>query len=176
MRTSATLAGLLLTTGLLAGCGSDGGNGGGDTGGDSTSAYCDEIKSAQGDLDTIMSGTSPDFTQLDQAITRMQEIAAKAPEAVDEEWGRLSGALTQVTDALDEAGLSLEDLGTMMETQELPEGVDVGTLAQIGEDLQALDNEGLQEAADAIAKHAEDECGIEMDAPSAPEPSAPEPS
>lgn len=176
MRTTAIIATVLLSASLVAGCGSSdkspeksaakssdkatsgttAGSGGGD--------YCDELKAAKADFDTFNS-SSPDFTKFDDAIAAFHELAGDAPPAVAADWKTLDAALTGMEKALADAGLKIEDLGTIL-AGKLPPGMTTAQVQAIGPKLQAafsgLETPDVQKAGDAIEKHAKSECGVEL--------------
>lgn len=148
LRRRGASAGLLLAAALLTGCG----------GGDS-SAYCDAVASAQDSLGGIDETT--DFADLERAIGELRDLADQAPTEVEDDWAVLTGALTDLTDALDRAGVTFDDLGSLAEGQ-MPENLDLDKLTQLGEDLQGLGAAEVQEASNAITRHAEEECGLDF--------------
>lgn len=174
MRTTAIFATVLLSASLLAGCGSsdkgadksaggkagDNASSGTDNGGD----YCDELKAAQADFDSFNSDT-PDFSRFDDAIATFHKLAGDAPSAVAADWKTLDGALSGMEKALADAGLKIEDLGSIT-AGKLPPGMTAQQLQEIGPKLQAafsdLDTPEVQKAGNAIEKHAKTECGVTL--------------
>ena len=73
----------------------------------------------------------------------------------------MNEGVQQIEDAFADAGLELDDLGDVM-TGEIPEGVDMEKLEQLGTTLEELDSPEFQEASDAISEHAEQECDITL--------------
>ncbi|HEY0904837.1 MAG TPA: hypothetical protein VGE14_13205 [Marmoricola sp.] len=169
MRTTTTLlATVVLSAGLLAGCGDDGGDGGdakSSGGTDSGSSYCDKLKDAKESFDSFESDT-PDFDQFEDAIETFHDLADSAPSEVEDEWKTLDGAFTSMEKSLQDAGLSFEDLGTITAGQ-LPEGMTAAELQALTPKLQEaftdLDNEKFEEAGETIEKHAKSECDIVLD-------------
>ncbi|MGL5808333.1 MAG: hypothetical protein ACRCYQ_00115 [Nocardioides sp.] len=144
----ALLAVATLTTVLLSGCGSD------------TEAYCDSLKSATKDFDAF---ENADMADLDAAIKTFHKLAKAAPDEVADEWKTLDGTLVTVEKTLDEAGLKFSDLEDL-QAGKIPEDLDPAKLTDLGEDLQKLDDKKAQKAADAIEKHAKDECDVDLNA------------
>jgi hypothetical protein len=160
MRTTAILSTVLLSATLVAGCGGDGGS--------STNDYCDELRAAKSDFDSLNSDT-PDFKAFGDAIGTLHKLADGAPSEVADEWKTLDGALTTLEKDLDEAGLSLEKLGEITEamtTGELPEGMTQEDLADLGPTLEKtfgkLDDDKFEKAGDKIEKHAKSECNVDI--------------
>ena len=155
MRTSAFLAGLALTTGLLTGC-----SGGGEAAVTDTEAYCEQLKTDEKFFSAV-SGADADPSQFGEAVDRLHGLADKAPDEIAEEWGTLDTAFTEVETVLAEAGIKPEDLAGLQQGQ-IPEGVDIAKLRAIGPKIKQLDSPELQDAAATIRKHAKSECGVTM--------------
>jgi hypothetical protein len=139
---------------LLAGCGDDGGGGGG---GDS---YCDALKSTQKEFESF---EDSDFSSFDEFTDRVDEFADDAPDEVKDDWKILADALKEFVGALEDAGLTPEDLEGM-QSGEVPEGVDMEALTEAMTQAQALGSEAVQKATENIEKHAKEECNIEFSA------------
>jgi hypothetical protein len=136
-----------LMSGMLTGCG-----------GSDTDAYCDSLKDAKADIESLDAG---DVAQFDEAFKTIHKLADEAPDEVKDDWEVLDGALSDMEKALNDAGLELSDLEGLSSGQ-LPEGVDQAKLAQLGEQMQAIASDEVTEAGENIDKHAEDECGIKI--------------
>jgi len=141
-----------LMTGLLAGCGGDGGGSAG--GGD----YCDSIEDAKAEFGDIEGG---DFAGFDQAIDTVHELADDAPDEVADDWEVLEGALDDLVAALEKAGIELSDLEAMSRG-EMPPGLDPAKLQELAADMQDFGGEELETATDNIEKHAKDECDVDL--------------
>ena len=165
-KTAAIVAGLVLTSGLLAGCGDDGDGG---DGGASGGSYCDQLRAAKEDINSLTGdGGTPDFAGFDEIIATMRELADDAPDEVADDWDVLTGGLDAITEALDDLGITLEELMTSMTTGQLPEGVTQEDLIAVGEELQELGGDEMEEAGDAISEHAKSECDVDLDETPAP--------
>ena len=170
MRVTVIMSTVVLSAGLLAGCGSgDDDKSGADKGdkdkGSSASGdYCTQLKSAKADFDTFESD-SPDFSKFDDAIATFHELADDAPSEVADDWKTLDGALTTMESALEDAGLKLEDLGAISAGQ-LPEGMTAEELQALGPKLQSsfsgLETDDVKKAGDEIEKHAKSECNVDL--------------
>ena len=175
MRVTVIMSAVVLSAGLLAGCGSgddkksgaDEGDKGDKDKGTSANAsgdYCTQLKAAKADFDTFESD-SPDFSKFDDAIATFHDLAGEAPSEVADEWKTLDGALTSMESALKDAGLELEDLGAISAGQ-LPEGMTAAEVQALGPKLQSsfsgLDTDEVKKAGDEIEKHAKAECGVDL--------------
>ena len=164
-KTAGILTGLVLACGVLAGCGDDdGGNGAGG----SSESYCDQLADAKEDINAITSSGTPDFSKFDDIVGTMRDLAEDAPDEVADDWKVMTDGLDAITDALDELGITLEELMTSMGTGQLPEGVTQEELIAVGEELEGLAGDKMDEAGDAISEHAKTECDIDLDETSAP--------
>ncbi len=172
-RTATIMAGLLLGASLLGACGDDGDKGtkdskdskdsaqGADSGG---GEYCDTLKSSAEEIKEFTAdGSAPDFDKFDTFLEKANDIADAAPSGIDKDWETLLGAVDKLTDALKEAGITLEELATAGSTGKLPEGVDQEKLAELGTELQSLTGEEFQQASDRISTHAKEECGVDLE-------------
>jgi len=144
------LAAATLLSGVLTGCG------GGDS--EATDSYCDSLKDAKADIETLDAG---DVAKFDEAFKTIHDLADEAPDEVKDDWEVLDGALSDMETALNDAGLKLSDLEGLQSGQ-LPEGVDQAKLAALGQKMQDIASDEVQKAGDNIDKHAEDECGIKL--------------
>lgn len=159
MRVTAVLSTLVLSVGLVAGCGDDGGDSS-----SSNSAYCKGLQAASADFATFDS-PSPDFDRLDDALKTFHELANEAPAAVASEWKVFDDALTAVEKDLAAVGLTVKDLGLFTQGQ-LPEGVSADELAALTPKLAAtfskLEDESFSKATDKIFAHGKSECGVDL--------------
>jgi hypothetical protein len=165
MRVTVILSTVVLGAGLLAGCGGSGDKAGsGDKGGSSASGYCKDLKAAQSDFTTLNSDT-PDFSKLDDAIKTFHKLADEAPSAVHDDWKTLDDAFSSVTKALDDAGISMDDLAKITSGQ-MPEGMTQDDLAALGPKLQStfsnLDQDAVKKAGENVEKHAKSVCKVDL--------------
>ena len=156
MRNPAVLAGLALAASVLTGCGGDGG----DAGPTDTETYCKQLKTDEKYF-TAFSGGDADPSKLGEAIDRIHGLADKAPDAVVTEWDLLDSTLSEIERTLAQAGISTEDLAGL-QGGDLPKDVNVAELAKLAPKLRSLNSPELQEAAETIRTHAQDECGVEL--------------
>ena len=159
-RTALITAGLLLGAGLLGGCG------GGDDGGSKASGgdYCDTLKEAQKNIKSFTAeDATPDFSKFQDFLDTAKELADEAPSKIKDDWDTMLGAMNDLTSALKDAGLTIEDFGKATSSGQLPDGVDQTKLAELSTKLQSLDSTEIQKAGDAINKQAKDDCGVDLD-------------
>ena len=152
MRTATALAALTLALSTLTACGS-GGDG-------AASSYCKELKADKAYFKSLGSG-SPDVSKLDDAFAKMHSLAGKAPDAVSADWKVLDGALTSITKALKDAGISYSDIAKMQQGQ-VPKGADPTKLAALAPKLQAISGAKVTKASKAIEKHAKSTCKVTL--------------
>jgi hypothetical protein len=159
MKKTFGLAAAAVLTFALSACGDDNGGDGG-SGGYDEAAYCDAYKSAESEFEDA------DFSQLDeetfgQLQDKVTEMREKAPEDLKDEWETFEGALDEFQTLLSDAGLSLEDLSNISDPSDLPEGVTIEDLQELGTKMQDFaENNDIQSATDAIEKDAETRCDI----------------
>ena len=148
------IAAAALGLGLLTACGDDGGGSAG--GGD----YCDDLKAAKKELDSIQGG---DFGSLEKTTDAMHDLADEAPDELKDDWETLVEGVDKIVKALKDAGLTDEDMANLQSGQ-IPDGVDMAALQDLMTEIQALDTEEFSKASEAINKHAKDECGVDLQA------------
>lgn len=138
-----------LVAGVLSACGGGSGD---------TEAYCDSLKQAKTDVEAL---SDQDLDKFDEAFQTIHEVAGDAPDDVKDDWKVLDDALNEMETALEDAGLELSDLGSLQSGQ-LPEGVDQAKLLALGEKMQNIASEEVEQAGDNIQKHAKDECDLDF--------------
>jgi hypothetical protein len=149
MRSSVALAALALALASLTACGSD-----------ADSAYCKDLKADKAYFASF-NGGNPDVSKLDDAFNRMHSLADEAPDPVADDWKVLDKALTSITDALKDAGISFADIAKMQQGQ-LPKGADPQKIAALAPKLQAMSSAKVEKASKSIEKHAKDTCGVKL--------------
>jgi hypothetical protein len=171
MRLTVILSTVVLTTGLVAGCGGGGGGdkaSSGDKGGSSASTgdYCKDLKAAKSDFATLNADT-PDFGKLDDAISTFHQLAGEAPSAVSDDWKTLDGAFATLQKALKDAGISMDDLAAITRG-EMPAGMSQADLTALGPKLESsfsdLDQDAVKTAGDNVEKHAKSVCHVDLNA------------
>jgi hypothetical protein len=152
------VATVLVIGATLSACGDDGGDSGGSSAGD----YCDQLQDAKDRVEGI-DLTALDDAKYDELVSEFNDLQDAAPDEVKDDWSTLNDTLTQFKGLLDDAGISLDDLSGL-QSGEIPDGVDVSKLQELGTKMQELtDNGDFEDASDAISQHAQDECGIDLD-------------
>lgn len=146
----------------LASCGDD--DKGGDGGSASGASYCDQISSIKDNFEDIDFSTLSDST-FDDMQSAFSSLEAAAPDDVKDEWATLGDTFDRFQQALDDAGISLDDLKAMSEDPSaIPEDIDLQALQQLGTEMNAIaEDNDLQAATDAISKEVKDECGIDLE-------------
>jgi hypothetical protein len=140
---------------LFTACGGDDGGGGAD-GGD----YCDDLKAAKKNLDTIEGG---DLSSLGDTADQIHKLRDEAPDEIKDDWEVLADGFDKIIAAFEKAGLDEEDIANLQSGQ-LPDDVDMAELQAAMTEIQDLGGEEFEKAGDNIAKHAKDECGIDLEA------------
>ena len=165
MRVTVILSTIVLATGLVAGCGGGGDkDSSGAKAGSSSSGYCADLKAAKADFSTLNADT-PDFSKLNDAIKTFHELADEAPSAVADDWKTLDHAFSTLQKALDDAGISMDDLAAITRG-EMPKGMTQADLAALGPKLQSsfgdLDQDAVKKAGDNVEKHATSVCHVDL--------------
>ena len=165
LTTRAAAAGAVLVLGSLAGCG------GSDSGGDSSSSgedYCASLEEAKAQFDSLDEG---DLANFEEAFGTLRELGDQAPEEISAEWDTMISGIDQLEQAVEEAGLTLDELAEIaQDPSAMPDDVDMAKLQELGTKMQELDSQEFTEAGDAITAHAEEECGITLDEGASEEP------
>jgi len=132
---------------------------GGDDGGSASSGadYCDTLKEAKSDLEAIDSKLNQD--NFDKVAERAQQLEDAAPDEVKGDWATYNDALDTFTGALDDAGLSIDDLSS----GEMPDDVDPSKLQDVQEKLQDAGKD-ISTATENIKQHAKTECDVDFGA------------
>ena len=149
-RRAATLSVLVAASGLFVACG------GTDT--PEADGYCASVADAEADFAVLQAG---DVAQFDDAFRALHELAKESPEAIDRDWKVLDGAIGDLESALSAAGLTVTDLDAVG-AGNLPEDLDPRDLDALLTDLEALASDDVAAAADAIERHAFEECDVEL--------------
>lgn len=156
-RSAAIAAGLVLGAGLLSGCGGDDGDSKAAGGGD----YCDTLKAAAKTVQSF-TGDSSDFSKFDDFIDAAKDLEEQAPSDLADDWKIVIGGMEDLTAAVEDSGITLEQLMAAATTGEMPPGVDQAKLMALAPKLQSLSGEEMEAATDAIDKHAKDECDVDL--------------
>lgn len=141
----------VMTLTVLTGCG-------GDNGGSSGSgSYCDDLQSAK---DSFIGLIDNQITQdtFDQLRAALHTLAAEAPSGAKDDWSTFSHAVDTFSAALDNAGLTMDDLRDMGAGQ-MPGGTDMQTAMRAA---RSLDSVAVSNAQSAIFRNARSECHIDL--------------
>jgi hypothetical protein len=163
MKKTLALASIVLMAGSLSACGGDNNNS------SSGGSYCDQIKDVKASTDGL------DFTTLSSAQfadfkSSLRDVESAAPDDVKGDWKTFNDTLDEVSQILDDAGLSFDDLQAISkDPTNLPDGVDIAKLQEFAQKMQALDTRSeFEDASNAIQASVKDQCGIVLDETSSP--------
>jgi hypothetical protein len=151
-------AAAVVALGALSGCGDSTDSADNPDGGNSAEDYCAELKSAK---DAFASFDGGDPTKFSDAIQQLRDLGGQAPEEISDDWQTMVQAMDGLEAAVEEAGLSFEDLATLGEGA-LPEGVTPADITKLQADVKALDDPKIEEAGNNISDHAKSECGVDI--------------
>lgn len=179
------LVGVLLMLATLTACGGDDGGSAADSGSDSSSEsadeptdsgddsaseptegsaggaggdYCDSLKEARDRLQAL-EGQGGDTADFDEAIDALRDISVDAPSNVAGDWRVLIGGFDTLVQALDDAGVSLEDLSDPQAMSDIKPQ----ELQQLQQQLGTLDSKKFKQAANSISQHASSKCGFDLE-------------
>ncbi len=156
--THTAVAGTFVVLGALAGCG---GSDGGDASTDSAGDYCASLEEAKTQFDSLDQG---DLANFDEAFGTLRGLADQSPDEVSAEWETMVGGIDQLEAAVEEAGLTLDELAAIAEDPTaMPDDVDMAKLQELGTKMQELNSAEFTEAGDAITAHAKEECNIDLE-------------
>jgi hypothetical protein len=139
-------AGMVMAAGTLTGCGGG------------TEEYCNSLEDATSQFDSLEGGSPEDFGD---AVATFRELGDDAPDEVSEDWEVLNKTFDDMEAALEDAGLSFDDLGTLT-SGELPEGVDPADVESLSATFEEMNSDAVQQAGDDIEAHAQEECDIDL--------------
>jgi len=145
------MAGALLLLASVTACGGDDGGDGGSSSGD----YCDTLKSATEKFEAL---SDQDFGEFDEVISTLQQLGDEAPEEVSADWKVLNDGLGEFQAALDEAGVSMEDLSDPEAIADL----DPDAMQNLTEVAQGMSGQEFEDASKNIEEHAKSECDVDL--------------
>lgn len=148
VRRAAPVAALgLALTACLTGCASQ------------TDRYCDELRSQKPTLARLaVESGKPERNVLDDTLTVWQDLRAKAPGDIQDEWQTLVFALQGLVDAFHKAGTTPDRYNPASP----PPGVSKQD-AQLVQDAAAqLASERVRSAGAAVEQHARDVCKVDL--------------
>ncbi|CAN5847302.1 hypothetical protein BH20ACT6_BH20ACT6_08540 [soil metagenome] len=178
MTTRTAAAGVVLVLGSLAGCSGDDAASSDQAAEEASSAdeptsgaggsneeYCAALKDAKAEFEAL-EGSNPDsMKKLDSSLDTMRELGDKSPDEVSSEWKTLVSGIDQLEQAVQDAGLTLDQLSAISENPDpksLPKGVTIEKVQKLGVELQQLNSEQMSQAQDKIDANAQQECGITL--------------
>lgn len=144
-KTPALLAAAVFVA-ILSGCG----------GGGADSQYCKDLEAAAPKFAALRTS---DTGQLEDVFKASHSLAAEAPSDVKDDWQVLDEGMTEIEDALKDAGIKFSDFAELQKGK-IPEGVDVKKLQGLPAKFQKLDSPAFDKASKAIGQHAKDVCKV----------------
>jgi hypothetical protein len=150
------LAVAVLLVGSVAACGDDSSNGDGES--NDAGSYCDDLKDAKEEFASL-EGEDADPAVLEDAFSTMQKLGDEAPDEVAADWDVLTEGFDKIQQALDDAGIGLEDL----DDPDALATMDPAAAQKLTQVFSSLDGDEFSGAADAITKHAKDECDVDLE-------------
>lgn len=162
MKKSLGLASAFLLAATLTACSDSGSSSAGD--------YCKVLKDTKEDLNNLDQGqlNEQTFSDLKEKINKLEE---SAPDKVADDWRTIGAGMDQMKGVLDDAGISLDDLEGMNKGQ-LPEGVDMTQLTELGNKLNEITKEDskFDKATQTVEQHAKDVCKVDLNGSSTTAP------
>jgi len=139
-------ASALLIAGLAACSGGDGPN----------SNYCKDLEASAPKFAALRTN---DTAQLEDVFKASHQLAAEAPGDVKDDWKVLDQGMTDIENALKEAGIKFSDFAELQQGK-IPEGVDIEKLQGLPAKFQKLDSPAFDKASKNIGRHAKDVCKV----------------
>lgn len=121
-------------------------------------AYCEALKDARDRLQAL-EGQGGDTASFEQAIGALRSVSDEAPANVAGDWRVLLDGFDTFVQALDEAGVSLEDLSDPQAMSDIKPQ----ELQQLQQKLGSLDSKRFKRAGSSISEHARSECGFDLE-------------
>jgi hypothetical protein len=125
------------------------------TSGGSDSDYCSALKAAKAKFSNLDQFKPAQFEDLKNTLS---DIADKAPENIQAQWEVLDSKFSQLSDALENLGVDLSDLGDPSALASL----DPQKLKEFQAAIKNLDGNDITKATDAISAEVKADCGIDM--------------
>jgi hypothetical protein len=121
-------------------------------------AYCESLKDARDRLQAL-EGQGGDTAAFEEAISALRGISDEAPANVAGDWRVVIGGFDTFVQALDDAGVSLEDLSDPQAMGDIKPQ----ELQQLQQKLGSLDSKKFKQAGSSISEHARSECGFDLE-------------
>lgn len=170
-------AALVLSFGLLAGCGGDGDDNGDDNGDDAATSsasasatpaeestddasgdYCDAVLALKGPFNAILSG---DNSRASEAFDRLEEVPPTAPEEIRSEWQAFSDSFVGAKKVVESYGVDFEQFVDDRDAALAELSEEERTKMQ--SEIMALQPGDTDTLGDRIDDHVEDTCGFYLD-------------
>jgi hypothetical protein len=135
------------------GTSSEGGDSGG---GGGTGDYCAAISDAKQRFGSV----NFDPADLGDAANTIHEIAGRAPESVSAEWATVDEALTQLINALADAGLDPSDMSNSAAVASLT--ADPQKLHELENIANSFDSQAIADAGKKIDAEVKADCGFSL--------------
>lgn len=123
------------------------------------SPYCESLADSRSAFRATASGHIASYGAA-FAVTR--DLAAQAPPAVSSEWATLDAAFGTLENALDAAGMDVEQLDAVVSEGKVPEDVDVFEMQRLLGQMERFASAEFATAAGAIEEHGQDQCGVDF--------------
>lgn len=120
------------------------------------SDYCRDLEAAKPALESLKSNGAE---QLQDVFQVTHKLADEAPGDVKDAWETYDEAISNIENALKEAGVGPKELASL-QRGEVPDGVDQKKLRGLPTTFQKLDSPEVTKAGHEIAKHAKDVCQL----------------
>ncbi|HYJ66556.1 MAG TPA: hypothetical protein VEX15_02720 [Nocardioidaceae bacterium] len=128
----------------------------------------DDDESSGGDYCSLLEDNAEKFAGLtsgdidpetaEEAVSVVHEIREAAPDEVADEWASIDDPLQDFQQALDDAGVTWEDIQQAQGPDDVPESVATAA-EQLFSEFSQLDMSAINQTID---DHAQDECGIDL--------------
>jgi len=142
------------TATLVVGCGGSDGSSAPDPGG-----YCADLQSAKDEFTGLLDNQIGQDT-FDSLRHDLPTLTAEAPAALTGDWATFSSAVERFADAMDKAGLTMDDMRDMG-TGDMPGGMDMKTAM---ETAAALGSSTVSTAVSRIVSNAAKTCQVDLNA------------
>ncbi|NGN93784.1 hypothetical protein G5C66_13650 [Nocardioides sp. KC13] len=120
--------------------------------GDPIEGYCESLKGHQEELTRTLGegGTGG----LIAALPVFEDLESNAPDDIEKDWATITGAVSGLSTALEDAGVSADDY----ENGKPPEGVSDAEAKKIADAATKVSSTKTQEASVRVQQHARDVC------------------
>lgn len=123
--------------------------------GDRREAYCEQLRKDQSALGEIIGSSTPGA--LITGLPTLEQVGAKAPPDLTDEWQTFLNAVQGLSDALDDAGLQPSQV-----RGGLPKTLSAADRSAVSGAASVLTSEDVVAAADGIETQARDVCKVNL--------------